>query len=120
MSEIDMQAVCDDLKAMGIPAFVQQTGGGVATIYAGEPYTDPIDDEWYPAVAGPGWFDGPGWIRPFANPEDFYIGPDNNVGDAQVYVTAAKLGNDPAVIATTIALAVKMHEAYTKPAPTDG
>jgi hypothetical protein len=98
MTEISMDRVCELLRARGIPAYVEQTGGGVATIYAGklEPVQEPVY-RWAPeggreragtttverwqAVAGPGWFE-PGWQNPRADLSDFSIGPDDD-GEAE-------------------------------------
>lgn len=48
----------------GVCAYVEQTGGGVATIFAGE-----LDEEGVPPFAvGPGHFDGPNWTEPHIHP----------------------------------------------------
>jgi hypothetical protein len=60
---IDLDAVVAELTKLGIPAIVEQTGGGTATIYAGEPYDGGDGAERYPVAAGPGHFTGPGWTR---------------------------------------------------------
>jgi hypothetical protein len=78
MTELNMQQVCEILKSKGIPAYVEQTGGGCATIYAGEPAPDSHGDLRYPACAGPGVFNGPGWTNPSATTDEFYIGPDDD------------------------------------------
>lgn len=75
---IDMQRICDLLNTQGITAYVEQTGGGTATIYAGESFTDKHGDPRHPVLAGPGWFDGPAWTQPHGDPTDFYIGPDDD------------------------------------------
>jgi len=108
-NEIDMEKICDILKEdYKIPAYVEQTGGGTATIYAGElkpvtresvawypasgaegPDQEVVDgkirvdhgtvtEEKYAAVAGPGWFRGPGWQHGVGELNDFYIGPDDD------------------------------------------
>lgn len=78
MTTLDLDKVCDLLKERNIPAYVEQTGGGCATIYAGEP--DRTDPQWprYKALAGPGWFEGPGWSNGRADTSDFYVGPDDD------------------------------------------
>jgi hypothetical protein len=83
--------VTEALREQGIPAYVEQTGGGVATIYAGESFErqepryvwrpvtgdegpDAIVSDGkvrildgtttetrYPCIAGPGWFEG-AWV----------------------------------------------------------
>lgn len=63
------------VRAAGVtaPAYVEQTGGGTATVYVGEP-----DDDtgWYPVAIGPGSFN---WGD--ANGSEFgaaelFVGPD--------------------------------------------
>jgi len=80
--ELNMDTIVELVKAEGFPAYVEQTGGGVATIYAGHTFKDTdsfggIDVDVWPVVAGPGWFEGPGWTKPRADKRDFYIGPDD-------------------------------------------
>jgi hypothetical protein len=79
-------------------AYVEQTGGGCATLYAGQvgyhectcPNTGklgPHDDGCpvparggsprYGSCAGPGWFTGPAWTGARADLDDFYVGPDD-------------------------------------------
>jgi hypothetical protein len=74
---VDMQAVCRILNQRGIPAYVEHTGGGTATIYAGGTYTDPYGDQRYQALAGPGMFTL-GGAGATADLADFYIGPDDD------------------------------------------
>lgn len=71
---VDFDRVVEALKARGITAYVEMTGGGVATIYTG---TDGSDPDVRPVVAaGPGWFEGPYYSRPRGAIGDLYIGPD--------------------------------------------
>ena len=70
----------DDLAwrvtSLGVPARVDQTGGGVATLYAG--YTG------YPEViAGPGWFDGPGWSNARGSWTELSYGIDDPEQEAE-------------------------------------
>ncbi|MDX1747141.1 MAG: hypothetical protein R3324_14485 [Halobacteriales archaeon] len=68
---VDLQAIAERLTARGIPARVEQTGGGVATIFVGtHDHEGRFDVE-----VGPGWFDGPGWTEPKAHREHLAIGP---------------------------------------------
>lgn len=94
MTVLDLDKVVALLKDKGVTAYVAQTGGGTATIYAGEMFyreeervrwngdvkevvgTDRI--ERFPALAGPGWFDGPGWTNGRADTSDFCVGPDDD------------------------------------------
>src|SRR6187397_1123417 len=83
-------------EAYNVPASVDQTGGGVATIMAGTPMPDDNGDERYQACAGPGWFlqhptrtaEGlTGWFaQGRADNTDFYIGPDDD-GQAEPIAT---------------------------------
>jgi hypothetical protein len=70
-------------------AFVDQTGGGVATLFAGEGGTDSAGDERYALIAGPGYFAGPGWsnarVAVCAN-NDFGYGPNDDGESAPLYV----------------------------------
>jgi hypothetical protein len=81
-------AIVKKLHGWDIPAYVEQTGGGVATIFVG-----PLDKEGYTPVAmGPGWFEGPGWTDGRGSTDEFWIGPDQwavesgllGITDAQV------------------------------------
>lgn len=76
---IDLDAVVAELALLGIPAIVEQTGGGTATVYAGEPHDDGGDGaERYPVAAGPGHFTGPGWTRGRAYREEFSVGVNDD------------------------------------------
>lgn len=78
-TRIDLDAVVQAVRAAGHNAFVDMTGGNTATLYAGLPVADNDDDgrlRWS-AVAGPGWFEGLGWTRPFADTAEFSVGPDD-------------------------------------------
>lgn len=59
-------------------AYVEQTGGGVATIYAGPTRPDPEDPSArrFAAVAGPGSY-GWGHRASVASLDEFYVGPDD-------------------------------------------
>lgn len=61
-------------------AYVEQTGGGCATIYAGPTRYDPHEQAHrYAAIAGPGWFeDRATFSQARAASADFYIGPDDD------------------------------------------
>jgi len=78
MTELNMDQITSILNRYGVPAYVEQTGGGCATIYAGTAYPDDKGQDRYDAVAGPGWFDGPGFTLPRAETEEFYIGLDDD------------------------------------------
>jgi hypothetical protein len=92
---INLGEVTEGLRKQGIPAYVEQTGGGVATIYAGEPsdreeplyvWQDGVRTQTgtqtvkrWPAVAGPGWFEGL-WTdaNARAQTDEFVIGLDDD------------------------------------------
>lgn len=82
---VSMDEIVEHLtRRHGIFAYVEQTGGGIATIYAGR-YTASTEDSdlrgydgHWDAVAGPGWFAGPAWTKGTGNLADFYIGPDDD------------------------------------------
>lgn len=69
---IDMDKVAQLLRLLHIPAVVEMTGGGVATLYVGPP---DIQDQ-YPVVMGPGWFEGPGYTKARGSAEELWVGPD--------------------------------------------
>jgi len=75
-NEIDMEKICDILKDdYKVTAYVEQTGGGCATIMAGEVRDD---EGHYQACAGPGWFRGPGWQHGVGDLGDFSVGFDDD------------------------------------------
>lgn len=78
-TEISLDKIVDLIRATGFEAYVEQTGGGTATIYAGSVFTDAEGDPRYPVVAGPGWFEGPTDAR--GHTADFCVGPDDDHGD---------------------------------------
>lgn len=69
----DMDELTTLLVRRGVSAYVQQTGGGCATVYIGN-----IINDYYEMAAGPGWFNGPAWTLPRARWGDFYYGPDDD------------------------------------------
>ncbi|MEU4295404.1 hypothetical protein AB0E63_44900 [Kribbella sp. NPDC026596] len=57
--ELDLDDVVDRIHEQGVWAYVEQTGGGCATIYAGAWRSVPdgrYDRTMYSAVAGPGTY----------------------------------------------------------------
>jgi hypothetical protein len=92
MTVLNLETVCSILHDKGVRAYVEQTGGGCATIYAGTQHPYPERGETWPAwdaAAGPGWFeqqptrtaDGlhfEGWFAEGrADTSDFSVGPDD-------------------------------------------
>lgn len=74
---VDMERIANLVKAAGYAAYVEQTGGGVMTIYAyrngAVPTPTPTNDSMPDVMAGPGGFDREtdrliGWLN------DFYSG----------------------------------------------
>jgi hypothetical protein len=89
--ELDLDDVVDRIHEQGVWAYVEHTGGGCATIYAGAWHTVPdgrYDRTMYSAVAGPGTY---GWgEKPnVGHTDEFFIGADDH-GDT-VGVTCATL-----------------------------
>jgi hypothetical protein len=81
--DLDMDWITAQIiERTGVSAYVEQTGGGCATIYVGT-----LDDEWVPPfMVGPGWFDGPNWTQARGHLEDFCWG--DGEGDVAAYSTA--------------------------------
>lgn len=73
-SRVDLWAVTREIKAAGHYAFVDHTGGNTATLYAGRPVPDEDRVFCWSAWGGPGWFEGAGWTKPFADTSEFGIG----------------------------------------------
>lgn len=89
--DIDMSRVADLVNEAGVFAYVEHTGGGNATIYAGEPrevQSGEYTDKFYPAIAGAGSFafQPPVW----ATLTDFSIGVDDQ-GEGG-YITPMDVG----------------------------
>lgn len=60
----DGDKIVHELNELGVAAVVEQTGGGVATLYIGttREFEGPLGPEVrYQAIAGPGWFEGEDW-----------------------------------------------------------
>jgi hypothetical protein len=85
---LDLRTVVDRVRAAGHYAYVEHTGGGVLCIYAAPVSTDgpsglfprptlqdAAGDARYAVIAGPGWQAGD---VPLADPDDFYVGPDDD------------------------------------------
>lgn len=113
--EFPLDAVVEAVTRQGIPAYVEMTGGGVATIYAGEREEVIVDGLRYmehPIAAGPGWFEGPNYTLGTATTDDFYIGRNNDDSQDGGYLTFADVlesGSDPITVAARLIV-----EAITK------
>ena len=94
----NMTLICEHMRKLGDPtAYVEYTGGGTATIYAGPKFINPEDDpgygERYTLIAGPGWFEGEiGKV----SLEEFYYGPDDD-GFAEPNKVTAEDGDELAI-----------------------
>ena len=107
MTKFSMDAVVASLRAAGHKAYVQQTGGGCATIYAGENYLDAAGHPRYQILAGPGRYSWDSTKDSIADTDDFYLGPDDD-GDSGDIDDVRQLGVHPpwtieAMIAVEIA-----------------
>ncbi len=103
MPELDMERIVDILHNRGVHAYVEQTGGGCATIYAG-PRREVEGESRYAASAGPGWFAGPGWMNGRAHTDEFYVGRDD---DGESEYTSAQDDWDEAKAAEAIVAVIE-------------
>lgn len=117
-TRIDMQAVVEHVRKAGVYAYVEQTGGGTATIYAGtlSEWPDGHGDRRHAVAAGPGLFEGRGtngFTKPYADTSEFWIGPDDDgnepVGSPQI--VSPPEHTHPAAVAALIVSAVRDVEA---------
>lgn len=109
--ELDLDLIVKLLREQGFPqAFVQQTGGGCATIQVPDPnYDGATEDERHLAIGGPGWFSGPGSSAGRASKAEFYIGADD---DGESYPYTATEDDDEATLAKRLAkVATEQQEA---------
>jgi hypothetical protein len=96
--EIDMDQIAAKIIAAGHYAIVEQTGGSVATIFAGRTHLDEDGVTRYQQLAGPGhytWGHGPNT----SHTEEFGWGPDD---DGEGPFIEAEAGDDEASIARKI------------------
>ena len=98
---IRMEVIVDQLRAAGVQARVEQTGGNVATIFAGLGGRDAV-------VAGPGWFErkeGSRWAgRAWPNEFTVYL-----VGEAEKGGAGRPAHTDAEAIGLISALAHQQH-----------
>lgn len=109
MTTVNMDEIVRILREeLGVPtAYVEQTGGGCATIFAGPTWKDQYGDEHFYAAAGPGY-----WTHGWTNPDpantalgelgDFHVGPDDG-GMSDTPVWTAMEGETERSIAERIA-----------------
>lgn len=74
MTTVNFDEVVELVRAQGIAAYVEQTGGGCATILAGTL----SEDGRAVAAAGPGWFEGPGWTLGRGDTDELFVGRDDS------------------------------------------
>lgn len=121
--ELDMDLICTLIHAAGLPAYVEQTGGGCATIQAGPTRLNGNGDSIYAALCGPGWFESfdlnqaPPFQRGRAHTDDCYVGADDQ-GDTEAW--AAGDSDDEQSVAeriiTTIMAAIVESPDWVYPA----
>jgi hypothetical protein len=81
---LSFDAIVDQLRAAGWEnAYVEQTGGGCATIFAGPTHEVEGYGDVYAVAVGPGWFEGPGWTDGRGHAGDLYVGPDSGGEDVE-------------------------------------
>lgn len=78
MTEFNLDRIAGELNSRGIAAEVDHTGGGTATLYAGERFFDRDGEPRWQMSAGPGWFEEPGYGTARADTEDFSVGRDDD------------------------------------------
>lgn len=111
MTDINLETVVEIVKRdHGLHAYVEMTGGGTATIYAGKITTDADGYGRYAAIAGPGWFEGPNYTEGRGSLDDFYIGCDDD-GDGQPVATQ----DYPLMIRDEVAVAKLIFAQSQKP-----
>lgn len=92
--ELDLNEVVRLVRGADVLAFVGHSGGGNATIYAGERHPDEHGEPLWTACAGPGEFlpdpeTGRHWAFGRASLSDFHIGPE---GDDAPALSATEIG----------------------------
>jgi len=80
-TEFDMSLVARILTKRGLKSYVENTGGGCATIYCGTADAD----GYYPVAAGPGVVSRLGFPFSIGNAEDFCWGSDKDETDVVTY-----------------------------------
>lgn len=85
--EFDLDELAAELTRLGLPAGVDHTGGGVATLYAGWSIPDPDLGSRRQLIAGPGYFAEPGLQAARGSFDEFCYGPDDYYVTDPTYVT---------------------------------
>jgi hypothetical protein len=99
MAVVDLDRIAAMLTERGVPAFVEMTGGGVATVYGGPELRDAGGGTRYTFLIGPGWFDGPGWTLARADTVDLGWGPDDDGDDPDAYTDASPQMTEEDIVA---------------------
>ena len=86
MDEVNLEEVVGIVRAAGVTAVVGESGDGSATVYVGELRGDGR----VTALAGPGWFAGPGLLNPRADSLDFVVRRDDDGVTRGVYCRDAR------------------------------
>lgn len=128
-AHVDMEEIVSHIKAElpDVQCYVEQTGGGTATIYLGAFYyvsrdgvvaaTEPPHNTWdtlVPVVAGPGWFAGPSWSEGRADPLDFNWGYDVNDPDPAISSVGFSLELDPVDERTVARHMVRLYREHPR------
>lgn len=82
MTEFNLDRVAGELNSRGIAAEVDQTGGGTATLFAGERFFDNDGEPRWMIMAGPGYFDEHGVA--FTDTTEFAVSKDDGGTDTDV------------------------------------
>lgn len=102
---LDMDEIVRLVEAKGVHAYVEMTGGGVATIFAGEQHVYPeVDGEWprWDVAAGPGTYNHRDYHHNVGDKGDFYVGADDD-GESG-YITAPETATEEMVADVIVAM----------------
>lgn len=103
MAVVDLDRIAAMLTGRGVPAFVEMTGGGVATVYGGPQLQHADGGSRYTFLIGPGWFEGPGWTLARADTADLGWGPDDDGDDPDAYTDASPRMTEEDIVAAVAA-----------------
>lgn len=84
---VSLDLIATLLQAQGLPARVEQTGGGVAAICIGPTITNAAGPDRDVLMVGPGGFDGPEWTLAYGQLGDLSAGPDDDGRDRSFLVS---------------------------------
>lgn len=83
---INMDALSDLINKRGVKCYVEHTGGGCATLYIGEEFTDEHGDPRMVLLGGPGTLDHRDYGFSTADVGEFYVGPDDDGANMEAHV----------------------------------